>query len=457
MPTIKLENASWAVTVDESRRIVKNCSIMIDDGIVTEIDKAEKLRSLGAEHVIDGRDTVVTPGFVNCHMHINYSHIVRGIFPDDLPQQEYLRQVFRLKEEMTPEEEYYTSLLAVAELLLNGCTTILEPGLVNSLEDVVRAIEISGIRAVVGRSFFDRENPLTERVVDERAAARITESTIAEYDGKLGGRIRAWAMPFSPDYCSVESILRTKEIAESRRVGMTTHVANSEASSEAFRASHGLRPVEFLHKHGALSPSVLLSHCVSVDEHELDGIAAGHSKVVHCPSVAIRATGVTRVGKFPEMLERGIPVGLGSDAANSSYYLDPIRIMYLASVLFKEARGDRRIIPPETAVEMATINGARCILQGDAIGSIQVGKRADLTIMDTRRPEWRSLTNPLNNLVYSADGRCVRDVIVDGRIVVKNGRVTSFEVEEVLDKLQALGESFLERVRVNFGSRWPVL
>lgn len=451
-----MDNATWVITVDESRRIIKNCSILVEDGRITEVGKAERLRDRMAEFVIDGKDTVVTPGFVNCHMHVNYSHIVRGVFPDDLPQQEYLRYVFRLREEMAPEEEYYTSLLAMAELLLNGCTTILEPGLVNSLEDVVRAVSTSGIRAVVGRSFLDQENPLTEKTIDGREAARITRSTIEGYDGKLGGRVRAWAMPFSPDYCSAESILKAREIASSHGVGVTIHIANSEASAEAFRKSHGERPVEFLDKNGVLGSNVLLAHCVSVNDSELDAISSSRTKVVHCPSVAIRGSGVTRVGKFPEMIERGVPVGLGNDAANSSYYLDPVRAMYLVSVLFKEARGDRRMIPPETALEMATISGAKCLLLDDEIGSIEAGKKADITIHSTRRPEWMALHNPLNNLVYSADGRGVRDVIADGRIVVRDGQLTGFNVENVYDRIQAMGESLLERVQVKFEPRWPI-
>ncbi|HZW58362.1 MAG TPA: amidohydrolase [Nitrososphaerales archaeon] len=455
--SIKIENASWIVTVDKNRRLLKDASIVIDDkGRIAQVGKAKDLRGEPAEFIIDAKDTVVTPGFINCHMHISYSHPIRGIFPDDMPQQAYLQLVFQLQKAMTPDEEYYTSLLAMAELLRNGCTTILDPGTAKSLPKMLSAIEKSGIRAIVGKSFANKENPLSMAVTDASTAARETERVIEEFNGALNGRVTAWAMPFSPEYCTDEAIRKVEEIASARKVGTTMHVANSEQACETFRKATGLRPIEFLARQRLLSENTLLAHCVSVNDSELDALKTNRSKVVFCPPVAVRGTGITKTGKFPEMIARGIPVGIGNDAANSSYYLDPIRAMYLASVLFKEARQDRRMIPPESAVEMATINGAKCLLQDDDIGSLEPGKKADIVLHDTRRPEWRSLFNPLNNLVYSADGRGVRDVIVDGNVIVRSGRIISFNDEELYDKLQAVGEDILQRTGIHFDSRWPV-
>jgi cytosine/adenosine deaminase-related metal-dependent hydrolase len=148
---------------------------------------------------------------------------------------------------------------------------------------------------------------------------------------------------------------------------------------------------------------------------------------------------------------------LGTDAGNNSNLIETQRSMYLATVLYKDARQTTEVIPPETALEMATINGARALGLDHEIGSIEVGKKADLVLFDTRRPEWRSLFNPINNLVYNADGRSVHTVLVDGRIVVQNHTPVYLDERELIDTVQGIGERLLSRTGVGFPSRWPVV
>src|SRR3712207_5081165 len=135
---------------------------------------------------------------------------------------------------------------------------------------------------------------------------------------------------------------------------------------------------------------------------------------------------------FPEMLAQGVTVSLGTDAANNSNLVETLRAMYLAAVLFKDGRRDVRMVPAETALELATLGGARALGLGDEIGSLEPGKKADLVLFDTRRPEWRTLWNPVNTLVYSADGRSVHTVLVDGRVVVEHGRPTFVDLWDLI-------------------------
>jgi cytosine/adenosine deaminase-related metal-dependent hydrolase len=239
---------------------------------------------------------------------------------------------------------------------------------------------------------------------------------------------------------------------------MTLHQLNAPASVEAHLEQYGRRPVEHLQEIGVLGPNVLLSHAVGLDVGEIDCIARSGTKVVMCPPAALKGgMGTTVVGKLPEMIEKGVCVGLGTDSPNASNLVETMRPMYLVAVLYKDARRSTSVVPAEKALEMATIDGARALgLDGD-IGSIEVGKKADLVLFDTRRPEWAALFNPVNSLVYNADGRSVHTVIVDGRIVVEDHRPAFVEEWELIQKVQKLGENLLARTGVSFPQRWPVV
>jgi cytosine/adenosine deaminase-related metal-dependent hydrolase len=166
---------------------------------------------------------------------------------------------------------------------------------------------------------------------------------------------------------------------------------------------------------------------------------------------------MTAMALLPEMVARGICVSLGTDAGNNSNLLETLRAMYLVAVLYKDARGTTNVVPAELAVELATLHGARALGLEHDIGSIAVGKKADLVLFDTRRPEWRTLFNPINSLVYNADGRSVHTVIVDGRIVVEDHTPCYVDAWELIRKVQTLGERLLERTGIHFAPRWPIV
>ena len=180
--------------------------------------------------------------------------------------------------------------------------------------------------------------------------------------------------------------------------------------------------------------------------------------MVICPSTTLKEGSGLGRRKLPELLQRGVAVALGADSANSSNYLDAVRMMNAAALGFKDGRMDPRVVPAEQAVEMATLVGARALGLDGEIGSIEVGKWADLVLFESRRAEWRALLDPVNNLIYSADGRSVRTVVAGGRVVVDEGRVLFADEAAVADRVQALGEGLLARTstRVNRG-RWPVV
>lgn len=449
--SLKIDGARYVITVDPGRRLIQDGTVVVNGNRITHVGKADELRDVTAERTIDASGGVLAPAFVNGHMHISYAHAVRGLFPDDFVGRERLREVFRLQSAMTEEEEYWTSLLAVIELMRCGTVAFVDPGSTKSIDACVQVYADAGCRVVTGTSLIDRPSDLALPIWSTEEALRRTESFIRGYDGRLEGRLRAWAMPFSTDTCSPELLAGARRLADTYGTGVTIHHNGGAAIG-------GRRPTEYLEAIGALGPNVLLAHASAIDDVEVDVIASSGASVVVCPSTALKEGSGLGQRKLPELLSRGVKVALGADSANSSNYLDPVRIMNAAAVGFKDGRLDARVVPAEQALEMATLFGADALGLAGEVGSIEVGKKADLVLFDTRRAEWRALSDPINNLVYSADGRSVRMVVADGRVAVDDGQVVFADEAAVADRVQELGEGLLVRTntRVNRG-RWPIV
>ena len=456
-PTLKIDGARYIVTMDPERRIIADGSVVITGGRIAQVGKAADLAGVGADETIDAAGMALTPGFVNGHMHISYAHAVRGLFPDDLGA-DYLPNVFRLQSAMTADDEYATSLLAITELLKYGTTTFLDPGSTTHLDTCLEAYRQSGCRIIVGRSVQDRPNPLNLPVYDTDAALRLTEEAIAEYDGGLDGMVSAWAMPFSAEFCTPELLTGVHRIAEAAGVRSTLHFTNGPRWIEECRRAHGCTPTEYLDQRGALDERLTLSHCLGITAGEAELIADRGAAVVMCPTAAVKGgAGMTGHGRLPELLAHGATVGLGTDAGNNSNLLETLRSVYLAAVLYKDGRQDVGMIPAETALDLGTIGGAAALGLDDIIGSVEPGKAADLVLFDTRRAEWAALHNPVNSLVYNADGRSVHTVLVNGKVVVANHQAQFVDEAGLVAEVQARGEALIKRTGITFAPRWPVV
>jgi len=434
--TLKIDNARYVLTLDGQRRIIRDASILVEDGRISRVGKAAELAALRADRVIDARRLLVTPGFVNGHMHISYAHVVRGIFPDELASP--LLHVFALQDAMTEEEEYHSTLLGLVELLKNGTVCFVDPGSTKFPDACLQAYEDSGIRVILGECVTDQDAPFKlPRFATKEAIARTT-SFVEKWHGRLRGRVRAWAMPFSPETCSAELMQALKRVADERGTALTLH--------------HGSGPK-------VVGPNVVLAHCLGIDDAEIECLARTRTAVVMCPVTAAKSgRGVPEHGRMPELLAKGVKVALGCDSPNNSNHLDMVRTMNMAAIQYKDARQDLRLIPAEAALEMATVVGAQALNVGDDLGSIEPGKRADLVLFDTERPEWQALFNPVNNLVYNADGRSVHTVVVDGRVVVEDHRQSFVDEGRLFGKVQEIGERLQARTGITFPrSRWPIV
>ena len=456
-PTVKIDHVRYVITMSPERRIITDGAVVINGSDITQVGKSSDLDDITADTVIDGSGMVMTPGFVNGHMHVSYAHAVRGLFPDDLGAA-YLPNVFQLQAAMTAADEYATSLLAITELLKYGTTTFLDPGTTTHLDVCLDAYRNAGCRIIVGRNVQDRPNPLNLPVHSTDDALAMTQAAISEYDGALDGMVSAWAMPFAAEYCSPELLSACCRAAAAANTRTTLHFTNSPRWIEQCRWIHGCNPTEYLERCGALGPGMTLSHCLGIGDDEAGLIADRGAAAVMCPTAAVKGgAGMTHHGRLPELLAHGADVGLGTDAGNNSNLLETLRSIYLAAVLYKDGRQDVSMIPAETALELGTITGAAALGLAHRIGSIEAGKAADLVLFDTRRAEWGSLHNPVNSLVYNADGRSVHTVLVNGRVRVQNHRPVFVDEAELVAEVQSRGEDLLARTGVSFQPRWPVV
>jgi len=455
--SLRIDHARYVVTVDAQRRIIADGSVLVENGRISRVGKASELGGARADRVIDARHFVVTPGFVNGHMHISYAHAVRGIFPDDVGSP--LDSVFKLQMAMTEEEEYLTSLLGIVELVKNGTVCFVDPGSTKFPDACLQAYADAGIRVIMGDCVTDREAPFPLPRYPAAEAIGRTATFLDKWHGRLDGRLRAWAMPFSADTCTADLLRALKRLADERRTSLTLHHNSGDKARQEYQAKHGRRPTEYLESLGVVGPNVVLAHVLGIDDAEIDCMARTGTTAAMCPVTAAKGgRGVRENGRLPELLAKGVKVALGCDSPNNSNHLDIVRALNMAAIQYKDARQDMRQIPAETALELATLTGAQALGVGDEIGSLEPGKKADLVLFDTERPEWQALFNPVNNLVYNADGRSVHTVIIDGRVIVDGYRQTFVDESRLYGRVQEVGERLLARTGVSFSrSRWPIV
>lgn len=460
MENIDLLIRGWyVVTMNESRDVIRDGAVAVRGDQIVDVGKRVDLEAkYSAARVVGGDHFVVTPGLVNTHIHITGEPLTRGYVPDDTPFEENVFMwLCPLYSVYTAAEERLSGQLAAVEMLKSGTTTFLEAGTIRFLDEVLDGLVEVGIRGRVGRWVWDLppEPDVYQQTTDQAIA--FLEHQLTAHKSLANGRLGASSILVGHTTCSDPLWRAARELADEHGTGMSFHMSPAKLDPEGFVAEFGQRPMIHLAELGVLGPDVAMTHCVQVDDQELAVMAEAGVSVAHCPTTALKVSyGVTQVGKMPEMVMSGINVGIGTDGNNASNYSDLMRATYLVAGLFKDARQDPQMFPAEKAYEMATLNGARAMGMEDRIGSLEVGKRADVVVHDTDRPEWRPLLNVMNQLVWSADGRGVHTVIVDGVVVVEDGRMTTVDEEALYAAAQEAGEAITARSGLPDKAKFPV-
>jgi cytosine/adenosine deaminase-related metal-dependent hydrolase len=254
-------------------------------------------------------------------------------------------------------------------------------------------------------------------------------------------------------------LVEGKRIADRLGLILDLHQSFGPADVASYREhTRGKSAVEHFADLGILGNNLQLVHMIYTDESEVRLLAESQTNVIHCPAASTRVgMGVSRIGRFPEMVTQGVNVALGSDSGNYSDFFDVGRQAYLAATIHREARGIMPTISAETALEMATVNGARSLGVLDAIGSLEAGKRADIVIHSHRRPEWHPGLDPVNSLIYSAQSVSVDTVIVDGEVVLRGGAFTRLDEEAEYRRIDELARQLHRRMGFEIRPCWPVV
>lgn len=446
------------VTMDAERRVLQDGAVAWrDDRIVAVGKTADVEAQVRARDTVDGRRFVVTPGLVNGHIHVTGEPLTRGLVPDTLAFEEAVwKWLSPIHFYFTEADERLSATLAAVDMLRSGTTCFLEGGTINHLDAVADGLREAGIRARIGQRVSDLANRPGRPSESTDAAIAVLEAEMAAYPPSAGARVAAWPILIGHTICSDRLWRAAKDLADAHGGGLAFHMSSAPGDTAWYLEKHGRRPIEHLAELGVLGRNVVATHMIHCTDEELALLATAGASVAHCPTTALKsAYGASQVGRFPEMAAAGINLAVGTDGNNGANYSDLMRATYLVAGLFKDARRDPALFPAEQAFAMATLGGARALGLEREIGSIEPGKKADLVLHDTDRPEWRPLLNVANQLVWSADGRGVHSVFVDGRRVVENYRCTTIDEDALYRDAQRAGEAIVARSGLPDRAKWP--
>ena len=408
----------------------KKQSLLIKDDFIAEI--SDDIEDSKADKIIDAEGKILLPGLVNTHTHLSMT-LFRGL-ADDLSLDSWLNDhIWPMEANLNGEYCYIGALLAAVELIKSGTTTLSD--MYFYMEDVARAIDDAGLRAVLSYGMIDFGDA-------ERRQAEIEQNLtlFKNCNGMADGRIKVFFGPHSPYTASEELLIKVRELADEYNMGIHIHVSETQKEIDDVSAEKGLRPFEYLEKIGFLGPDVLAAHCVWLSDEEIEIIKKHDVKVSHNPCSNMKlASGVSPVSK---MIDKGICVSIGTDGASSNNNLDLIEELKTASLLQKVSTLDPKVLSSDEAIEMATIKGAEALGLDSEIGSVEVGKKADLILIDTNSanmvPDSSSLSS---NVIYSANGSNVDTTICNGKILMENKKLTTLDEQEIYAKAkQAIKE-----------------
>jgi 5-methylthioadenosine/S-adenosylhomocysteine deaminase len=463
MTDLFIRNADWLITVDPQRRIFTDGAVAIERDKIAGVGKTKDLepQHAAAKQVIDARGMVVLPGLIDCHIHTAFQ-LARGL-ADEVSAQKFLfERMYPYEGLLDAEESYWSAQLCVLELLRNGVTTFIDAG--NYFpEQTARVVGEAGVRCAIARSGMDiAKSPfgaLPERFLESiDEILEREEETVKTLHGAHDGRVHGWfqfrGIPNSTD----QLITRLKQKADQYHTGVQTHACFAKETVEACKTQFGVTEIDRLERLGVLGSNVLLVHAGWVGPAEVEMIRKRDPKLVAAPSSSLHnAYGNLLMGKIPEFLEMGIAVGLGSDHASSGI-VDLVQEMFLVTGGYKETRMNTNVMPPERVVEMATINGARCALWEKEIGSLEVGKKADLVLFNTWTPQWQPLYNPVSNLVYSANGSSVDTVVCDGKILMQKRKLKTLKEDQIYREVGRVMPGILKKTKLEekIKPKWPI-
>lgn len=456
-----IKDLNFAFTVDKNDTVVRNASLMVENDRILDIGPADEVaarqKTVNFDKVIDGKMLGVCPGFVDSHVHLSET-LSRAVFPDNLNTRAWVFHWAKpFYAHITEEDEYWGALLGITEMLRCGTTCFLDMGSQYDPGIVVRAMEKVGIRGITGRHAADNPPPelprgWTQEMVDHHffpnaeAALKVLEDCVLRYNGALEGRARCWVNIEGKEPCSLELHVGAVKLAEKLGVGTTYHLATSIEEARVCEKKYGCWPITRIDRAGGIRQNLVIAHGAAVSEEEVRLLAERGASVAFCPCSSFKlGKGATAIGKYPEMVNAGVKVGLGTDGVSAAGNMNLMRQMLMVAGMFKDARLQPDIFTARQALRAATIEGARALMWDEEIGSLEIGKKADFILFDLDHVEWTPFHDPLQALVFSASTASIAQTWVDGKASYVDGRVQGVDEAEIRRKARQLAAAAVER------------
>ncbi|MDD2421878.1 MAG: 5'-deoxyadenosine deaminase [Heliobacteriaceae bacterium] len=430
MATILIKDA-LIVTMNGKRQVIEG-DILIENDRIKQIGRTQG----PADRIISAKGQVAIPGLVQGHVHLCQT-LFRGQ-ADDLALLDWLEQrIWPLEGAHDPESLYYSVLLGIGELFRGGTTAVIDMGTVHHTGAVFQAIADAGLRAVSGKCLMDWGEAVPASLRESTSPA-LQESVdlLEKWHNRENGRIKYAFTPRFAISCSEDLLCQVRELSCRYQVLVHTHAAENRVETALVRQERKMRNVVYFEHLGLAGPDLILAHCIWLNREELAILQKRQVKVVHCPSSNLKlGSGIARVSP---MLGRGIPVSLGADGAPCNNNLDQFTEMRTAALIQKVRYGPQAL-PARQVFTMATLGGAQAMGLATEIGSLEVGKKADLALVDLRKLHCTPSAGDIYaQLVYQAYSSDVTLTMVDGRIVYEKGRLTTIRAREVIKQVNKL-------------------
>ena len=409
------------ITIDRQQRII-DADLLVSGSRISSI--APSIRPTTSMEVIDARGRFVLPGFVQTHLHLCQT-IFRGA-ADDLSLIDWLRErIWPMEAALTSETLTLAARLGIAELIRGGTTAVLSMESVNHTEAVFGEIERSGFRGTTGKCMMDQGDGVPDRLREETRQS-IDESVrlLRRWHGAADGRIRYCFAPRFAISCTPALLRETAILARQFGVLIHTHASESREEIALVERQTGQRNIAYLHLSGLTGDHVVLAHCIHLDRAEIEILKDTATRVSHCPSSNLKlGSGIAPV---VELLAAGVEVSLGADGAPCNNRLDMFTEMRTAALLQKVKHGPQSL-PAAQVLYMATRGGAHALNLADQVGSIEIGKKADLQIIDLQSLHTSPHPDPVSTIVYAAQPINVQTVLIDGQIVMRDRQLLTID------------------------------
>lgn len=406
---------------NENEFYLERSSFYIEGGIIAGI--GEEPADFRADKIIEGKGRLLMPGLINCHCHA-YMTLFRNC-ADDLAFTDWLfGHISPLEDKIEPEDAYWGAKLAILEMIKSGTTCFADMHM--NIHQTTRAVDEAGIRAVIGRGLVgDGE--------DEGGKRRIDEALEEFNKWKTHQRMTFLLAPHAPYTCSQKYLRQVTEIAKENGLGIEIHLSESMTEIENMKKERQISPIQYVKEAGIFDVPVLAAHCVHLSDED--------RKILKEENVSVATNPVSNMklgngfADVPAMLKNGIRVCIGTDGAASNNALNMFHEMNMLGLIHKGANKEAQCVSAMEVLKAATIDGARALELGNQIGSLAVGKQADLILIDTTKPQLNPENNLISGLVYSANGSEVRTVLAAGEILMEDGEIKTMDAEEIIKEV----------------------